>query len=32
VALILITTLNGVMFLPVVLSLAGPGPVVSRNN
>ena len=29
VALILIGTLNGVVFLPVVLSLAGPGAAVS---
>ena len=28
-ALILIGTLNGVVFLPVVLSLAGPGAAVS---
>lgn len=25
-------TLNGVVFLPVFLSLAGPGAAVSRNN
>ncbi|XP_020624651.1 protein patched homolog 1-like isoform X2 [Orbicella faveolata] len=30
VALVLISTLNGVVFLPVVLSLAGPGPVVTE--